>query len=149
MSDTNQVARYAVRQSKKRDGIGQPQITRAARPPFVSEVDTVVTLGRPGRKLKLSGRQWEKMIEVVTSNGWQPSIPAEMLFVNDTAIDPGGCGHTWQGSPDRARRVRSAQAGKTSRFDLGKFSELVSIASEGNFFVWVAIKSLCGPVEAG
>jgi len=116
-----------------------------------SELEAVFTVGRPGRKIKVPGRQWEKMIDVLTSNGWQPSIPVEFFFVHDTAVaqeDAATLGKAVQTVLEELQKTPTG-ANQTMRFDIDKFAEVGSMASEGIFSVWVAIKAPVGQIEGG
>lgn len=106
-----------------------------------SELEASMTLGRPGSKIKLKGREWERMVEFLTDNGWKTTCPVEMLLLNDAKVNE-------DDAASLADAVKSAREGTlkdpmTSHvlgFDISKFSEVGTLAENGPFSVWVSIK---------
>lgn len=113
-----------------------------------SELESIVTMGRSGRKVKLSGREWERMVAFLAGSGWQPSMPTELFFVHDTVVtqtDASSLANAVQTALPQLRG-NAVPANQKIPFDINRLSEIGSMASEGNFTVWVAIKSPAGPV---
>lgn len=95
-----------------------------------------MTLGRTGSKVKLKEREWERMIAVLSENGWQIDVPAEMLLVHDARISE-------ESATSLAAAVKKVEEKDLKEVDIGadQWSKVGTLAGEGPFSVWIAIKS--------
>lgn len=118
------------------------RLHRALRNNF-SELRAKYTVGRPGSKIKLSDGEWEGMVNFRVKSGWSPSMPIEMMFVNNFVVsDSDAQSFSVAAKVGVEEAIKDSTGGSSSiGFDMVRFYEVSALASEGGFNVWVEIKS--------
>ena len=87
--------------------------------------------------IEVEASAWAEMLLLLSKAGWQPTVPSHSLLASSLNVSEGDAlslAHVGRVSLDEALKNPLAAYSKI-KFDMGKFAEIIELASQGPFVI--------------